>query len=239
VPPLDVGGTTPVLLVAEGSSVEGEIWLANSSGVPVHVTAAQLSVTLATGVETGPIQMPADAAVPANASKRLLISMGMQPFTAPGSYAAKIDLTTSAGSQSIPATFFVAALLRLGLVAERQVFVGVKALAKVSGSVVVVNRGNVAVKVGPIAEEALFEVTTNARVLAVGAGGVVAVEPATGLTPVPGKVTFTNAKPVIPVGGCADVTFQLTVPAGVVANRHLRCLPRIATDRFTIDLLTA
>jgi hypothetical protein len=239
VPPLDVGGTTPVLLVGEGNSVEGEIWLANPTSAPIKVIEANLSVTLPSGTENGPVQLPPDAAVPANASKRLLINMGMQPFTPPGSYAATIALTTSAGAQSIPANFFVVPVFRVGIAADRHVFTGVKAGAKVKGNVVVLNKGNVPVKVGPMADEPLLEVTSAARVLAVGAGGVVVVQPATGLTPLAGKVTFTNDKPTIAVGGWADVKFQLTAPAGLGANLHLRLLPRIANERFTVDLLTS
>ncbi|MDQ6947659.1 MAG: hypothetical protein M3256_15670 [Actinomycetota bacterium] len=232
-------GTTPVLLVGEGVKVEGEIWLTNPTGSTIVLTAASLSVTLTSGTETGTIQLAPETSIPSGGTKRLLINTGMQPFTPGGSYSATIDLTTSAGVQSIPATFFVVTVLRVGLVADRQVFTGVTAGGKVNGSVVVLNKGNVPVTVGAIADEPLLEVGTTARVLGVGAGGVVAVQPAAGLVPLAGKATFTNATPVIPVGGWANVTFQLTAPAGLGSNLHVRVLPRIATERFAVDLLTS
>jgi hypothetical protein len=239
VPPLDVAGTTPVLLRAEGERVQGEVWLVNNSEDAVVVKSAHLSVQLPSGPEEGLIQLPSDAAVPGNTSKRLLISTGMQPFIAPGTYDAAIRLIYPDDSeQSIPATFLIVTLFRLGIVADRQVFTGVKAGAKVKGKVVVLNTGNVPITVSSIPDEPLLEVTTAARVVALGNGGVAAVQPATGLKPLAGKVKFTNDKPEIPVGGWADVNFQLTTPAGLGSNLHVRVLPRIATERFTVDLLT-
>jgi len=58
-----------------------------------------------------------------------------------------------------------------------------------------------------------------------------------GLTP-GGAATFTNTKPTVVPGGWASVDFKLTTPAALAANTQYRVLPRIATERFTIDLLT-
>jgi hypothetical protein len=238
VPPLAVAGATPVLLRANGERVEGEVWLTNNSKDPVDVREAHLRVNLVSGPEEGEIKIPPEAAIPGNGIKRLLITMGVEPFTPPGTYDATIRLVTSDGDQSIPATFFIAALLRLELIADPQVFSGVKAGAKLKGKVVVLNKGNVPVPVQSIADEPLHEVSYAARVLAIGTGGAAVVQPATGFKTLAGKVKFTNDKPTVPVGGWADVTFQLTTPAGLGSNLHVRVMPRIATERFAVDLLT-
>jgi hypothetical protein len=237
-PPLDIPGGTPVLLVGEGDKATGEIWLTNASGTDVKVTKASLSVTLATGVETGEIKLPPDALVPARSTRRLLVNAGLLPFTAPGTYPASVDLETSAGPQSIAASFVVLSLFRLAILDQRQVFTGVAGGATVNGSVVVRNAGNVPIAVEPIADEPLLEVTPTDRLLVVDATGGVAVQPSIAATAIAGVATFANATPAIPVGGWADVTYSLTTPAVLPARAHIRVLPRIATERFAIDLLT-
>ena len=242
-PPLDVGGATPILLVGEGDQIQGEVWLSNPTGGDIAVKSATLSATLPGGVETGTLQLPSDAAVMANGARRLVIGMGMQPLTPPGTYSASIDLSLTVGgtpaAQSIPATLVVLTAYQIVFAPNTLVFTGVVPGGTVTGSVVVVNRGNAAFTVGPIPDETIYEVIATPRLLGVGAGGLVGVEPATGLAALAGKVTFTNATPLINVGSWADVTFQLTTPGSLAANRHVRVLPRIATQRFAIDLLTA
>ena len=235
---LVVEGTVPVLLVCADNQVQSEIWLTNPTPGDIKVDSATLSVTFLTGTETGAIQLPADAAIPADSTRRFAVAMGLKPFVAPGSYGAQIDLGTSAGPQSIPATFVVLSRLAVGLAPSNSVFTGIAASTAVSGTVLVRNKGNVAVTVGAIPDAALFEVTAAPRVLGVDGSGAVSVEPAAGLAPLPGTVTFTNSTPTIPVGGWADVTYQFTTPAGLAPDLHVRVLPRIATERFAIDLLT-
>ena len=85
--------------------------------------------------------------------------MGLKPFVAPGSYGAQIDLGTSTGPQSISATFVVLSRLAVGLAPSSSVFTGIAASTAVNGTVLVRNKGNVAVTVGAIPDAALFEVT--------------------------------------------------------------------------------
>jgi hypothetical protein len=237
VPPLDVAGTSPILVVGEGEQAQGEVWLSNSSGGPITMSSATISVTLPTGAESAAIQLPPDASVPANASRRLMIGLGLDPLTAPGAYAGSVALATSAGAQTIAATLVVAAVVLPLLVPARFVFAGVKAGATVSATVVVRNKGNVPIAVGPIPEEPLLELRAHPRAVGVSPLGVVAVEPALGLAPV-GTVSFTNNKPTIAPGNWAAVDFKLKAPAALAKNAHLRALPRIANDRFSVDLLT-
>ncbi len=236
-PPLDVLGTTPLLLIGEGDKLRGEVWVSNPSGGDIKVSDAILSVTFPTGVESGPIGLPADAVVPASSVRRLVINMGLQPLTAPAIYAGTLDLTTSAGNQSVAASVLVTTTVAPMLVPPGQVFTGVKASKTIPGSIVVVNKGNVDIVVGQIGDEPVLEMKTGPRVLAVGAGGAVVVEPALGLTS-GGAATFTNSTPTIVPGGWASVDFKITTPAALTANTQYRVLPRIATERFTIDLLT-
>jgi hypothetical protein len=238
VPPLDVLGTTPVLLLGDGQKVEGEVWFENSSANDVKIDHAVLSVTFSTGLVSAAIGIPPDAAIAAGATRRLLVSVGVPPFTPPASYPASIDLTTSVGGQTIPATFVVPTLLRVAVVADQQVFTGVQSTDVVSGSVVVRNIGNVPVDVGKIPDEQLLEVKATERVLAVNGSGTLIAEPAVGLLAVAGSATFVNPTPTIPVGSWTDLTYQMTVPAGLPTNAHLRVLPRILTERFPIDVLT-
>ena len=236
-PPLDVVGTTPVLIVGTREVVHGELWLSNPGAADVKLTGAAITVTMPTGAEAGPIPLPPDVVVPANGVRRMIVEMGMQPLTAPGTYPAVLDLTTSAGDQGIPASMVVTAVHAPVIVPDRLIFTGVAASAVVDGAVVVRNEGNVAITVGPIADEPLLEVRAHPRVLAVGTGGAMVVEPAVGLAPT-GTATFTNATPTIPPGGWAEVAISLTAPATLASNAHLRALPRIGTERFAVDLLT-
>lgn len=236
-PPLEVAGTVPILIVGRAQQVDGEVWLANPTGADIAISGATITITLPSGVESGPIQLPPDARVPAQTSRRLAISMGMQPLTPPDTYPGSLDLVTSAGNQSIGVSLVVVATVAPALVPERFVFAGVAPAAVVGASVVVRNDGNVALAVGPLPEEPLFEVRAHPRVLALAVGGAVSVEPALGLAAV-GTVTFTNDTPTVAPGGWAAVAFQLTVPGGIPANAHLRALPRVATERFAVDLLT-
>ena len=239
--PLDVVGTVPALVLGDEDQLKGEIWLSNSTNAAINISAATLTVTFGTGAETGSLQISSGTSVGANTSKRLLISFGMQPFTPPGTYTASVDLTfdNPAGTQSIPATVMIGERVRIGLATAHAVFNTVAASTTTNSSVVVVNRGNLAFAVHAIADEPLFEVLSTPRLLATGSGGVVVVQPAVGLTPLAQKLTFTNSTPTIPAGGWADVAFSLTTPATLPARAHLRALPRIGTERFTIDLLTA
>jgi hypothetical protein len=116
-------------------------------------------------------------------------------------------------------------------------FTGVLPSTTTPGSVVVLNKGNTNIVVGPIPDETLLEMVSTPRVLVAGGGGAVSVEPALGLVP-GGTVTFTNTTPTIAPGGWAQVDFHLTTPAALTANRHFRVLPRVATERFVVDLLT-
>lgn len=236
-PPLDIVGTTPVLVVGTGELVRGDLWLSNPTGSDVKLTGARITVTLPSGPEAGDIPLPPEVVVPGNGVRRMIVEMGMQPLTAPGTYPAALDLATSAGSQTVAASMVVTEVVAAVIVPDRLLFTGVAGSAVVAGSVVVRNEGNVPVVVGPIADEPLLEVRAHPRVLAIGAGGAMVVEPALGLAPA-GTATFTNATPTIPPGGWSAVTFQLTAPATLAPNAHLRALPRIGTERFAVDLLT-
>lgn len=235
-PPFTVEGTTPVLIFGEGRQVAGEVWLTNPTAGSIDITSATLLVNFPTP-ETGDIALPSGAAIANGATRRLLINTSMQPFTPPGSYSATITLVTSAGNQAIPGTVVIAGSLVPELGPKEQTFTGVTAASTFAGSVVVYNRGNTPIVVGAIPDETLLEMVITPRVLEVVAGGGVTVAPALGMTP-GGTVTFTNTKPTIPPGGWGTVDFNLTTPAVLAANLHFRVLPRIATERFVVNLLT-
>jgi hypothetical protein len=238
VPPFDVLSPVPVLVLGALDQLRGEVWLNNTSGTDVKLANAMLTVTISGPPEQGTIQIPPDTIVAAGASKRLSISFGIEPFTPPGSYAASIDLDTSAGSLSVPATIVIERIVAIGFTNRQHVFTNVASATKINSSVVVVNRGNVAFTVTPIPDEPLFELIPIPRVVAVADDGDVSVSPAPAMTPVAGKLQFTNDAPTIAVGGWAEVGYQMTTPAGLPAAAHLRALPRIGTERFSVDLLT-
>ncbi|MGH9181243.1 MAG: hypothetical protein ACRDY5_05960, partial [Acidimicrobiales bacterium] len=110
-PPLDILGTTPVLIVGQRDVTRGEMWLSNPGGTDIKLESATITVTLPGGPESGPIPLPPDAFVPANGVRRLVIEMGMQPLTAPGSHPASLALVTSAGNQVIPASMLIVAVV--------------------------------------------------------------------------------------------------------------------------------
>jgi hypothetical protein len=236
VPPLTVEGSTPILLYGEQDQMQGEVWLSNTTGAPIGVTSGSLLVNFAVP-ETGTISFPPGAAVPAGATRRLGLSLSLQPFTSPGTYPATLTLNTAAGSQTIPATAVVAGVFLPVLAPSNVTFTGVTAATTLDGTVIVRNRGNTPVTVNAIPSESLAEVVILPRVLRVGTGGSVSVAPAPGsLTGA--TVTFTNNTPTINPGDWAQVDFHLTTPAALAADRHFRILPRIASARFVVDLLT-
>jgi hypothetical protein len=237
VPAFDVVTPTPILIFGNLTEAAGEVWLSNSSANDIKIDKASLTVSFPTGADTGTIALPPDVAIAKGSTKRLQIRMGLTAFVPPGTYNASVDLTTSAGNQTIPAKMVVAKSTVLEIAVTSIVFTGVVASTTYQGTVVAVNRGNVPITVGPIADEALLEMASTLRVLAVAPGGAVSVAPALGLTP-GGTATFTNTKPTIVPGDWAEVQFDLTTPGTVAANRHFRVLPRIATQRFVVDLLT-
>jgi len=236
VAPLTVQGSTPILLYGEQDRMHGEVWLTNPTGAAIGVSGGSVLVNFATP-ETGTIAFPADAAVPAGATRRLAFDMAMQPTAPPGVYTATITLDTVAGSQTIPATAVVASVFFPVVAPGKLTFTGVTASATVDGSVIVRNRGNIPVAVNTIPGETLVEVLILPSVLEIGAGGSISVEPAPGPS-AGGTVAFTNNTPTINPGDWAQVDFHLTTPAALAADRHFRVLPRIANTRFVVDLLT-
>jgi hypothetical protein len=236
VPPLTVVGSTPVLLYGEQGQMAGEVWLSNLTGAAIGISGGSLVVNFP-APETGTISFPPHAAVPAAATRRLSLALALQPFTLPGSYTATVTLDTVAGTQTIPATAVVASVFLPVLAPGKVTFTGVTPAATLDGSVIVRNRGNTPVVVDTIPGETLAEVAILPRVLKVGTGGAVSVAPAPGsLTG--GAVTFANNTPTISPGDWAQVDFHLTTPATLAAGRHFRILPRIANERFVVDLLT-
>ena len=238
---LDVVGGTPVLLTGAGEVARGEIWLSNSGAEPVTMTSATLTVDVPPAApESGPIPIPEDAVIGVGEFKRLSIQFGMPPFTPGGTYTAHIDVgLVPGGVQVIPASFIVLSSSNVALAPNRPVFTGVNPGSTFSATVIVRNVGNVAVTVGPIPDEPLFEIVADERVLQFGLGGSVEVRPDTAIAPTPDTLTFvTPPIPPVPPGGWSEVTFDVVVPATVSLNRHLRALPRIVNERFPLDLLT-
>jgi hypothetical protein len=103
---------------------------------------------------------------------------------------------------------------------------------------IVRNVGNIAVTVASMADEPLFE-SWRPRLLGVGTGGIVQVQPATSLAPLALDLKFTlAATPTIVPAGWERIGIDVLVPAGLSTGQHVRALPRIVNDRFNIDLLT-
>jgi large exoprotein involved in heme utilization and adhesion len=237
VPPFDLPAPTPILIFGVGEQVEGRVWLKNATGAEIKVTRADLTVDFPTGSATGQIPLPEDAGIPPGETQPLIIQSGLTVFSAPDTYNATVTLTTSAGNQAIPAKLVIAATKSVALAPTVAVFTGVLSSTDYDGSVVAVNRGNTAITVGPIPDEALLEVVSTPRALTVENDGTASVVPALATAP-SGNATFTNPTPTIQPGGWAPVTFKLRTPAGLAMNRHYRVFPRIAMQRFAVDLLT-
>lgn len=232
---LSVDVAVPILIFGELDKIEGEVWLTNSTGGQVTIDSASLTVNFPTP-ETGPIPLPDGAGLPPGATKRLLIRSGMPMYTPGGTYSAEITLATSAGGQVVKATVVIADTYVVALAPTVLTFTGVKKSSTLSGTVLVVNKGNTPIKVGAIPSETMLEVVTIPRVVEV-SGATLSVQPAPGLA-AGGTVTFTNPTATVARGAWASVDVKLKMPATLPANRHFRVLPRIATQRLVIDLLT-
>jgi|1186.fasta_scaffold08152_3 hypothetical protein len=237
--PLKVAGTGTILLVGGGETAQGEVWLENDTGGDVKIDRADLSIQVGAVEQHGSIPLPADEGIKHNSYRRLSISLGMEPFTAPGEYVARVDLTTSIGAQSIPALLVVIANAQVAVIAEQPVFTQVVPPTTIATAVVVRNVGNVPVHIDAVPDEPLFDVVAGQRLLGIGAGGVVQVQPASSLVATAHELSFTlGATPTIAPGGWAKIGIDIAVPAGVGTGAHVRALPRIANDRFSIDLVT-
>ncbi len=237
--PLDVAGSGTALLLGGGATVQGEIWLQNNTGAEVKIDTATLSVQVGAVTQTGPIPLPQDALIGPGSFKRLSIGFGMEPFTAPGDYTASVTLDTSIGTQIIPTTLSVLSNAQLAVLPEQTVFTGVVPGTTITTAVIIRNVGNVAVTLTAVPDEPLLEVVTGQRLLGVDGGGTVLVQPATNLAPLADLLSFTlAATPTIAVADWAKVGIDIAVPAGVSTDKHLRALPRIVNDRFSVDLLT-
>jgi len=234
-PAFTVEVATPILIYGERDQIEGEVWLTNTSGADVKITSASLCVNFP-APETAPIPMPDDAGVVAGATRRLTIRSGMPVFTTPGTYNADITLHTSIGDQVIAASVVIASTFLVQLAPAILTFTGVKKATTLSGTMLVLNKGNTPVDVGTIPDEKLLEMSTTPRILAI-SGGTVFVEPALTMTP-GGTVKFTNPSSTVAPGAWASVEIKLKMPTTLAANRHFRVLPRIATQRFVVDVLT-
>jgi hypothetical protein len=234
--PLQLKTSPPILIFGTVDGAAGEVWLENKSGASITVSKAVVAVTVGAVTDTGTITF-ADVPINNGAIKRVVFRFGLDVFTPPGTHPATVTLETSAGSLPVTAELIVAKKLDLELAETSTVFTGVTASTTYQGTVIAMNRGNIPVTVGEIPDEPLVEVVTTPRVLTVAPGGDVSVAPAPGLAPA-GTATFTNTKPTVEPGDWAVVTFDLTTPAGLTADRYFRVLPRIATRRFVIDLVT-
>lgn len=233
--PLTVDIAQPVLIYGEHDQVAGEVWLTNNSGGDVTVNGASLTVAFPTP-ETGAIPLPNNTTIAVGASRRFAIQSGMPVFTPGGTYGASIDLETSAGPQSIAASVFIADTYLAEVVPTVLTFTGVTKSATLTGTVLVVNRGNTPIQVGAIPDETMLEMVTIPRVVEV-SGATLSVQPATAMV-TGGTVTFSNPVTAVAPGAWEPVAVKLTMPATITADRHFRVLPRIATQRFVVDLLT-
>jgi hypothetical protein len=237
--PLDVAGTGTILVIAGGETAQGEVWLENNTGAEVKIEQADLTITVSGVDHTGSIPLPQHEVIADKAFRRLAIGFGMEPFTAPGEYVAHVDLDTSIGIQTIPVTVVVLTNAQVAVIAEQPVFTQVVPPATITTSVIVRNVGNVPVTIDAVADEPLFDVVAGQRLLGVGAGGVVQVQPATSLVATAHTLSFTlAATPTIPPAGWSKIDLDIAVPVGVGTGGHVRALPRIVNDRFSIDLVT-
>jgi hypothetical protein len=237
---LDVAGSGNALLLGGGSTVQGEIWLQNNTGVEVKIHSATLTVDVGGVPQQGPIPLPQDEPIAKQSFRRLAIGFGMEPFTAPGEYTASVELEFADGTtQTIPATLVVVANAQLAVLPEQTVFTGVSSPSTITTAAIVRNVGNVAVAVSSMPDEPLLEVGAGQRVLGVDGTGTVLVQPATDLTPLSQTLSFTlGATPTVAPAEWNKIAIDIAVPAGLTAGRHLRALPRIVNDRLSIDLLT-
>lgn len=232
---LKVEVTEPILIFGELDRIEGEVWLTNTSGGEVTIDKATLKVNFPTP-ESGPIPLPDKVALPSLATKRLVIQSGMPAYTRGGTFSATIALETSAGNQVITATVVIADTFIVALAPTVLTFTGVKKSTTLTATVLVVNKGNTPITFGTIPSETMLEVVTIPRVIEV-SGASLSVQPAPGLA-AGGTVTFTNPTTTVAPGAWASVVVKLKMPATLPLNRHFRVLPRIATQRLVVDLLT-
>ena len=232
---LQLKTSTPILIFGKLDGAEGEVWLENTSGTDIKVDKADVTVTVNGVMEQGTIVF-ADETIADHSIKRLVFRFGLNPFVAPGTYPGQVVLATSAGPLHVDASLIVAQIFVLELAETSLVLAGVTSNTTHQAAVVAMNRGNVPVTVGQIPDETVFELATEPRVLTAEVGGNISVTPGPAVAPA-GTVKFTNVKPTIGPGDWSLVTFEIETPS-LNTDGHFRVMPRIATQRFVVDLLT-
>ena len=73
--PLDVAGTGTILLVGGGETARGEVWLENNTGGEVKIEQRDLTVTVSGVDQTGPHPAAADEVIADNSFRRLAIGV--------------------------------------------------------------------------------------------------------------------------------------------------------------------
>ena len=239
--PLDVAGSPTVLLVGGGETAQGEVWLENNTGGDVKIEQARRSRS-----RSPPSSRPARYRChpmrrsPTSRSSGCRSASGWSPSPHPGQYVAHVDLTTSIGIQTIPASLVVlaeraggrppgAAGVQRGWCRRRR------------------SRPPSSFATSATSRSPSRRLPTNRSSKSSRASGCSASAPAgssrcsrrpTSLRS-PLDLTFTlAATPTIGPAEWARIGIDILVPAGLGTGRHVRALPRIVNDRFNIDLLT-
>jgi hypothetical protein len=225
----------PVLVYAERDRFAGTVWLTNGTGADVTLQRATMHVQLPTP-ESADIPLPADTVMAPGATRQLTVQTAIPTFTAPGEFPGHIDLESTAGVQTITLTLVVVPVVEAAVGPEPLTLTGVQPGATVGARLVVVNRGNVPFTLGPVPPEDVFEVVVVPRVVEVD-GATLRVAPAPS-TASAGQATFSDPGVVVEPGSWAAVTLDISLPQGLTADRHYRVLPRLATARAVVDLLT-
>ena len=121
--PLDVAGTATILLVGGGETAQGRGVARKQHGRRGQDRGRATSRSLsAAPIRPVRIPLPADEVLATSRFGDCRSAFGMEPFTAPGEYAAHVDLDTSVGAQSIPAVLVVVANAQVAVLCEQPVF---------------------------------------------------------------------------------------------------------------------
>jgi hypothetical protein len=241
-----------VLFAGVPGLVEADLCLENGESTDLVLREASLisrSIPVATtGHHDEVIRITVPKILPAHQRKLLSVSLDLDPSTPPGTYDAEIRIEGAMETKRFAVQITVVQNYALSIEPEQFVFTSDSG-STVSGELVVRNEGNVPIRVTPIGEYPLrnlswFEcISREHDWRTIGRDRERYAESTETHDPQQQDEDFEsllidNKDISVDPGSWAVVKFTAKLPDSLPANEHLRARPRIGTERFNVDIIT-
>jgi hypothetical protein len=225
--------------------LSAEVWLENDEPRSFQLRGASVLSTELRVAGDGThaervARIPVPRQVTAHQRRLLSVAFHLDRSTRPGTYQAAIVLEGDEDTQAFPARIIVTPHYELTIAPDELVFSAVPG-ATFGGEVIVSNHGNVPIEVFPLGEFPLEEPSRDVRCCCCDGVNASAGEEATDEDEDEGfgVIAIDNERLIVAPGAWAVVKFVARLPDGLPANLHLLAKPRIGTERFTLNIITA